>query len=1639
MHFIGNLAIILFDGDIDEQLAYSPGYTILSFFVPICVLLLAFFLIPSGEKKSVVRMTIGGTFGGLAIVGMHYLGQEGISNYKSVYQPANVIGSASNLVRVISDPLAVFFSLRSKWADQLWKRVICAMVLAGAVSGMHWTAAIGGSLSRKTTAIFVGVIVRSVAACVLLLASTFAATRRAQARKDRAQKVVLAAAVFTPDGLVMVTTDGIFPSKEITDQYHERSLDDDFNTSHSVFHWIYRASFNWAGIQDLIPGMRSHLKSLEHMKETEIDYDIAFREMFCVAAQDLANDMHESLENIGVIYDEIIQTGKTKSKNSKGSVGKDPEAAFPYFGKGQFLFLVRHVNKNELSKLSAAGYRFVDANVIVPEISRSMQISQESAIDHINLMKNYLGLDQSLAPGVYLGLFALRANVQRGFKVLVHEDKRHLVPAVRLPFALLEPSQVKCLESYHGFTVSAILRDLRQTLTVKDIGLQQFKSHIHTAILSLDQQVGEPSFNDAILLSECIRVPCHHWSYPDQFATLILLRVIMPIHSRMNPSSHLMFTPLSLFIAQQRVFQGPSTYAAFTRQAHREFSGAAQLVDPSSEKNWGRKASTIGTLKHESVAPATQNLVSGIMVSQSVNMSVEENNQNSEIQVVEPANDVAAMGGNEEEESYLEGIVTHLMMFGCVIFRSPLIDPYCQRSKINQIALGEGFMNRALLFRLSTTNRSSQWPLNHANHYGKSRRFVQQSLSTDFTTIYALSTPPGRSAISVIRISGPRTREIINQMTHSIPSPRFAALRKIHHPKTKILLDSCLLLYFQAPHSFTGQDMFELHIHGGRGVQRAVLDAISCIDNTRYAQPGEFTELAFENEKMDLTTAEGINDLINAETEEQRRSAVRLAGGELLNLYESWRGQIIKARGLVEAIIDFGEDEEIDEGSYELGEARSIAKSLRENLESHLTSSLKGEILRSGIHVALLGPPNAGKSSLLNTLAGRSASIVSSIAGTTRDIVDVTLDVGGYPVIVGDTAGLRKSHDEIEMEGIRRAVERAENSDLKICVVPAGEEITIHLKNQISNAREEQKVVLAVNKVDSMPMDDGMRSQYMHKTGLDAKMIFGLSCTTKEGIEAFLEGLMEIFKEMTFTGDQVVATQERHRVLLRNCIASLDSFLAGDTQDVVINAEDLRIAADALGRISGRVDSEEVLGEIFRSFCIGNQNDIESLHSYSSNDSTTSEQLEAIPEPTNPLLNREDHFVTLELEGNSSDYRGSLDWLDQLEKSRGGLLNSFLNMANSIIGAGIIGIPYAMRESGIILGIILLITLTIVLDWTIRLLVVTAKLSGKSSYQDIVAHCFGRTGFIVVSVAQFAFAFGGMCAFSVIAGDTFPNVLAALFPTLKTVPVLKVLVNREFMIILSTSCTSWPLSLHGDVSKLSAASGAALISMIIIIITVCLEGPIVPQPYKGVESYALFETNLDVFRAIGVISFAFVCHHNSFLIYGSLKKPTIDRFFLVTHLSTGLSLLACLVMGISGYLSFHEKTSGNILNNFPEGSEAPFLVSFARLCFGFNCITTFALECLVCREVFSNIYYPTALLSKSRHFLVTTALVFFPVLISLFTSDLGIVLDITGSTSAVALAFVLPPSCYIHLSSGNWKTTPRKWPAIACVVFGLEY
>ncbi|ODA83770.1 hypothetical protein RJ55_02286 [Drechmeria coniospora] len=383
----------------------------------------------------------------------------------------------------------------------------------------------------------------------------------------------------------------------------------------------------------------------------------------------------------------------------------------------------------------------------------------------------------------------------------------------------------------------------------------------------------------------------------------------------------------------------------------------------------------------------------------------------------------------------------------------------------------------------------------------------------------------------------------------------------------------------------------------------------------------------------------------------------------------------------------------------------------------------------------------------------------------------------------------------------------------------------------------------------------------------------------------------------------------------------------------------------------------------------------------------------------------------------------------EMRRPKSGLQSAFMNMANSIIGAGIIGQPYALRQAGLLAGILLLVGLTVIVDWTICLIVINSKLSGTSSFQGTVEHCFGRSGLIAISVAQWIFAFGGMVAFGVIVGDTIPHVLVAIWPNLGAAPVVGLLTDRRVAIAVFVMGVSFPLTLYRDIAKLAKASTFALVGMMVIVVTVLVQGALAPSESRGSFSTPLLTVNGGIFQAIGVISFAFVCHHNSLLIYGSLRTPTIDNFSRVTHYSTGVSMLACLLMALAGFLTFGDKTLGNVLNNFPSDNS---MVNIARLFFGLNMLTTLPLEAFVCREVMLTYWYPDEAFNLRRHVVFSSGLVAAATVISLLTCDLGVVFELVGATSAVAMAYILPPMCYIKLTTRSWRT----YVAYAIIVFG---
>jgi tRNA modification GTPase len=489
----------------------------------------------------------------------------------------------------------------------------------------------------------------------------------------------------------------------------------------------------------------------------------------------------------------------------------------------------------------------------------------------------------------------------------------------------------------------------------------------------------------------------------------------------------------------------------------------------------------------------------------------------------------------------------------------------------------------------------------------------------------------------VIRISGPAAPEVLCLMAGGVPQPRQAALRSLLDPATGEVIDQALVLFLPGPRSATGEDLAEFQVHGGRAVVSSVLAALARIPGCRMAEPGEFARRAFDNGKLDLTAVEGLADLIDAETEGQRRQALRQASGGLAKLYEDWRSQLIEAAALVEAGIDFSDEADVSAKAFDM--ARERVARLDADMRRHLDDGHRGEIMREGFRVVLAGPPNVGKSSLLNALARRDVAIVSPEPGTTRDVIEVRLDLGGVPVVVSDTAGIRVAEGEVEREGIRRTMDRAREADLVIWLMDAtaveppadlvgwvsargrgaaspGAGVTRHL-GAASGDREgppgyvglgapeirghdtRAAMPLGAAPSKSWPRISGALTQPTERGLLhvrtkidlepqesDSKLI-AVSSRTGAGLGKLTSHIAALAAERAGSGDEAVITQARQRQLIEACAACLADFLSGDPAHIELRAEDLRRAAHALGRITGRVDVEDVLDQVFSRFCIG--------------------------------------------------------------------------------------------------------------------------------------------------------------------------------------------------------------------------------------------------------------------------------------------------------------------------------------------------------------------------------------------------------------------------------------------------------------------
>jgi tRNA modification GTPase len=440
----------------------------------------------------------------------------------------------------------------------------------------------------------------------------------------------------------------------------------------------------------------------------------------------------------------------------------------------------------------------------------------------------------------------------------------------------------------------------------------------------------------------------------------------------------------------------------------------------------------------------------------------------------------------------------------------------------------------------------------------------------DNKTIFAPSTHPGKAGVAIIRISGEDSFKALEIITNiKDPEPRKAIFSKITCPKTSDILDHAIILAFPAPNSFTGENIVELHTHGSVAVINAIIATLSEIENLRVALPGEFAKRSFMNGKMDLTQAEGLSDLIESETRLQQKQAMRQMSGDLYQLYNDWRSKILRSLAYLEAFLDFP-DEELPEDL--VTEINQLQSNLVAEISSHIADNERGEKLRSGLYVTIIGKPNVGKSSLLNYLAKRDVAIVSNIAGTTRDIIEVHLDINGYPITIADTAGIRESDNEIENLGIEKAISRSNNADFSIIMFDACSlDNNDIIKEKITNT----EAIYIANKIDLQQSNNIINQEN----------ILNISIKENIGMDKLLEMIENFAKSIISPSSSPVITRTRYRYHLKECISHLQNFSIDN--DLELAAEDLRMATSEIAKITGNIDVDDILDQIFGNFCIG--------------------------------------------------------------------------------------------------------------------------------------------------------------------------------------------------------------------------------------------------------------------------------------------------------------------------------------------------------------------------------------------------------------------------------------------------------------------
>ncbi|KAJ6436288.1 MHYT domain signaling protein [Purpureocillium lavendulum] len=627
MHFIGNRAIYMLDGRETFQIAYSTSLSVLSLFVPILVLIFAFLGVSGAGQIRWWRIGLAGLLSGGAICGMHYLADASISNYDSSYDLSCIVGSVVIAVSASTTALAVFFVFEATWKNVWWKRLGCAMALAGAVSGMHWCAAVGttytlrpphspgGGVSRQEAMIVI--ICLSVAAGIVTSGSAIYSGWVRGDYANKSQQVALASAVFDGKGRIMVNQAGLLPTEVITDTFVPKSNDDIFDTGNPLFHWMFRASRNWSTIGIVLNEMDANVGRLSRGANTSgrpgvklvgddgilvEKYDTILRELFCLTAAALASRMKTTLANVGLLWDEIFVTGDSSKLSGKRLPGRGiaetlhqtpltkdktilqslaenglSKAHHHEYGRGSLMFLVRHVErKRDIANLEALGYRFAEIHQVVTSICSNMQIKTPGLEARLRTMSIPDESKLALGPEVHLGMFAVRAKLDRsGFDVLVQKPARYLLPAVPMPMGQLEPWQRDFLNRHQNMTVAAIAQTLK---SVEQASRQErrFASHLCDAISALRQSL-DAKFDEAILLPRSVLVPCVTREEVPQASTctLVAFQLLLPIHATVQ-STKCEFTPLNFFKLRQLLYDGSPHNLEFSHSVHRDLPYAPQ-------------------------------------------------------------------------------------------------------------------------------------------------------------------------------------------------------------------------------------------------------------------------------------------------------------------------------------------------------------------------------------------------------------------------------------------------------------------------------------------------------------------------------------------------------------------------------------------------------------------------------------------------------------------------------------------------------------------------------------------------------------------------------------------------------------------------------------------------------------------------------------------------------------------------------------------------------------------------------------------------------------------------------------------------------------------------------------------------------